>query len=193
MFVQVFHGKLGDPDLWVRQVQKWRSDIRPKTTGFLGFTTGITADNYAITVVRFESAEKARVDSDLPEQGEWFAEASKAFAGEITFHDCPQVDVLLGGGSDRAGFVQVMQGRAKDQDHMRSRGPAMEPELRKIRPDIIGGTRAWHGDSGGFTQVMYFTSAEEAHKNEQVMAESPLFHDFMAEMDRLEAEEEQGD
>ena len=183
MFVQVFQAKVRDADLWARRVATWRKEIRPKTTGFLGFTSGVTADGEMITVVRFKSSEAAKVDNDLPEQGAWFEETTKAFDGAVTFHDCQEVDEILGGGSDEAGYVQVMQGRAKDQENMRGRGPEMEPELRKIRPDIIGGTLAWHGDGGGFTQVMYFTSAEEAHKNEKAMAESPLFHEFMAQMD----------
>jgi hypothetical protein len=136
-----------------------------------------------ITAVRFKSPEAAKVDNDLPEQGAWFEETTKAFDGEVTFHDCQEVDEILGGGSDTAGYVQVMQGRAKDQQQMRSRTPDMEPELSKIRPDVIGGTLAWHGDGGGFTQVMYFTSAEEAHKNEQAMAETPFFQEFMSQID----------
>src|SRR5437773_10555 len=138
MFVQVFQAKVQDADLWARRVATWREEIRPKTTGFLGFTSGVTADGQMITVVRFKSAEAAKVDNDLPEQGAWFEETTKAFDGEVTFHDCQEVDEILGGGSDKAGYVQVMQGRTKDQEHMRSRGPEMEPELRKIRPDNIG-------------------------------------------------------
>ena len=66
---------------------------------------------------------------------------------------------------------------------MRKRRPEMEPELRTLRPDVLGGTLAWHGDGGNFTQVMYFTSAAEAHKNEQAMAKSPFFQEFMAQLD----------
>ena len=71
---------------------------------------------------------------------------TRASTGEVTFHDCRDVDVLLDGGSDDAGFVQIMQGRAKDQADMRSRQSAIEPALREVRPDLLGGTIAWHGD-----------------------------------------------
>jgi hypothetical protein len=182
MFVQVFQAKVRDADLWARQVERWRAEIRPKTSGFLGFTSGVTADGDMITVVRFESPEAAKVDNDLPEQGAWFEETSKAFDGEVTFHDCRDVDVLLDGGSDAAGFVQIMQGRAKDQADMRSRQSAIEPALREVRPDLLGGTIAWHGD-GGFTQVAYFTSQPEARKNEQAMATSAVFEEFMSLID----------
>lgn len=135
-----------------------------------------------ITVVRFDSEERARVDSDLPEQGAWFEETSKAFDGEITFHDCPQVDILLGGGSDQAGFVQVMQARAKDPQEMRRLQTEIETELRQVRTDLLGATIAWHND-GGFTQASYFTSEQEARANEQSMASSAVFEKFMSQIE----------
>ena len=182
MFVQVFQAKIRDADLWARQVEKWRTEIQPKTTGFLGFTSGISADGYMITVVRFKSQETAQIDNDLPEQGAWFEETSKAFDGEVTFHDCREVDVLLDGGSNDAGFVQVMQGRAKDQEQMRTQEKEMQSELHKVRPDLIGGITAWHGD-GDFTQVAYFTSEQETRQNEQAMAQSPVYEQFMSLID----------
>lgn len=182
MFVQVFQGQLADADLWRRQSAIWRSQIRPKTKGFLGFTSGITASGYAITMARFTSQELAAADSDLPEQGAWFEQTSKAFDGEVIFHDCKDVDLMLGGGSDQAGFVQFMQGRSLDQQAMRTSNPEMESELRRLRPDLIGGVVAWHGD-GGFTQASYFTSEAEARKNERAMAESAMFSEYMKLLD----------
>jgi hypothetical protein len=182
MFVQVFQARVRDADAWARRVEAWRREIRPKTTGFLGFTSGVTANGDMITVVRFTSEETAKVDSDLAEQGAWFEETSKALDGEVTFHDCRDVDVLLDGGSDDAGFVQIMQGRAKDQEQMRAREKDMETELRKVRPDLIGATMAWHGD-GTFTQAAYFTSEQDARKNEQAMAQSSVFQQFMSMID----------
>ena len=182
MFVQVFQAKIRDADLWARRVATWRKEIRPKTTGFLGFTSGVTSDGEMITVVRFKSEESAKVDNDLAEQGAWFEETTKAFDGEVIFHDCREVDVLFDGGSDAAGFVQVMQGRAKDQEEMRSQEREMEPELRKVRPDLIGGMIAWHGD-GGFTEVVYFPSEEAARKGEAAMPNTPVLETFMSLID----------
>ena len=182
MFVQVVQAKVRDADLWAKQAERWRTEIKPNATGFVGSTSGVTADGDMITVVRFESEEAAKANSDRPEQGAWLEETAKAFDGGATFHDCRDVDVVLDGGSNDAKFVQVMQGRAKDQQRMRNQQREMEPELRKVRPDLMGATMAWHGD-GGFTQVAYFASEQEARKNEQAMAQSPVLQQFMSQID----------
>ncbi len=77
------------------------------------------------------------------------------------------MDVALGGGSNDAGFVQVFQGRAKDQAQLRGRLGELESQLRERRPDILGLVVAWHGDGGGFTQAVYFTSEAAAREGEQ--------------------------
>jgi hypothetical protein len=182
MFIQVYQVKLRDADLWTRQLETWRREIKPKTTGFIGLTSGVTADNYVIVVVRFESEEAANVDNNLPEQGAWFEQASRAFDGELVAHKCREVDVLLDGGSNDAGFVQIMQGRAKNQQQMRDQTREMGTELRTIRPDLIGATVAWHGD-GGLTETAYFTSEQDARQNEQAMARSSFYERFMSMID----------
>jgi hypothetical protein len=181
MFVQVIQGQLVDVDLWRSTGETWRTQLKPKSVGFLGSTSGVTAGGYAITMARFESESAARANSVLPEQDEWFAQVAKAYDGEVTFHDCSEVDLLFGGGSDQAGFVQIIQGRAKDQAAMRAGGPN-EDELHKLRPDLLGGVIAWHGD-GAFTQASYFTSEREARENEKAMADSPMMGEFMALID----------
>ena len=67
---------------------------------------------------------------------------------------------------------------------------SMEDQLGEARPDILGGTMAWHGDSGDFTQIMYFRSADQAHAAEgstnadvdneyrNMMATEPTFIDL---------------
>ena len=184
MFVQVIQGQVADVDLWRSAGNTWRTQIKPTVKGFLGSTSGVTAGGYAITIARFESEAAARANSDRPEQGEWFQQMAKAYDGEITFHDCKDVDILFAGGSDQAGFVQVIQGRAKDQAAMRAGAGANEDELRKLRPDLIGAVIAWHGD-GTYTQTSYFTSEADARENEKAMADSPMMSQFMELMDGI--------
>lgn len=165
MFVQVMRGKVADAALLQRQMDTWRSDLKPGAIGFLGSTSGVTPEGVAVTVARFESAAAAEANGARPQQSSWWAETAPAFDGEVTFIDCSDVDLLFDGGSDAAGFVQVMEGRALDPQAMRAAARAMEDDLHKARPDILGGIVAWHGDRD-FTQVVYFTSQADARKGE---------------------------
>ena len=179
MLIQVIEGKVKDADLLRRQMERWRGELKPGASGYLGSTGGITADGRGITLARFESEQAAKANSDRPEQGAWWNETAKAFDGPATFHDCREVDLLLGGGSNDAGFVQIIQGRAKNESEMRKRVSELEGQLRERRPDILGMMLAWHGD-GGFTQAVYFTSEENARRQEQATEQDQLRQEYMS-------------
>jgi len=181
MFVQVIEGKIKDPDLFRRQGERWRKELKPGAKGYLGHTGGITADGVAVDVVRFESEADARANSDRAEQGAWWNETEKAYDGPVTFIESADTDVLFGGGSNAAGFVQIMKGKANDAAAFREWGKEHEGDIRKIRPDLIGGLDVYQPD-GSFVSVTYFTSEAEARKNEKTMAESPLMGEFMSHM-----------
>ncbi|HEV7887542.1 MAG TPA: hypothetical protein VGO92_08280 [Acidimicrobiales bacterium] len=183
MLIQVITGKVADADLLQRQGDRWQAEIKPGAAGFLGVTRGVTPDGRAITVARFESEAAAAANSDRPEQSAWWNETAKGYDGDVVFQNCTEVDTMLGGGSNEAGFVQVMQGRAKDQAEMRKQIPELEASLREERPDHLGMVIAWHGDGGGFTTVNYFTSEAEARKHEASTEASPLRERFMTLMD----------
>ncbi len=118
MFVQIIEGRVADREALHRQMDRWRNELRPGATGFLGSTSGVTDDGYGFAVARFESAAAAKANSDRPEQGQWWAETEKAFGGEVRFTDSEDVETFLAGGSDDAGFVQVMKGSAnRDRLH----------------------------------------------------------------------------
>ena len=71
------------------------------------------------------------------------------------------------GGSDDAGFVQVMEGHTSDADRMREMMQRYADEMHELRPEIIGATIALHGD-GAFVETVYFTSEAEARKRESM-------------------------
>src|SRR5207253_2270658 len=119
-----------------------------------------------------------RANSTNELQTAWWNETAKAYDGEPTFHDTSDVDTVLGGGSDQAGFVQVVQGRAMDATAMRSRVREMVPELKSSRPDILGMTIAWHGD-GGFTQAVYFRSEAETRQMEKATENDDMRRQYM--------------
>ena len=182
MFIQVIQGTVTDPEALKRSLARWQSEIKPGAKGFLGSTGGVTADGRGITIVRFESEEAAQANSNRPEQGAWWGEASKAFGDDVTFHDCREVDTAFGGGTDKAGFVQVIQGHTSNQAELRRVGLESEDAMRALRPDVLGMVIGWHGD-GGFTQVVYFTSQEAARAGEAGMQDSELMKEYSSLMD----------
>jgi hypothetical protein len=170
MFVQVMQGKVNDPALMKQRMDDWVERVRPGAIGFLGSTGGMAPDGTFFVAARFESPEAAQANSGRSEQSRWWEDTERVFDGEVTFHDCSQVDQMLSGGSDAAGFVQVIQGRAVDPQRLRDVGEAQLPELSARRPDILGGVVAWHDDDpSAFTQLVYFRSEQEARTGEQTM------------------------
>lgn len=168
MFMQIIQGKVRDAAQMQQQLERWRTDVKPGAIGFLGSTGGITDDGQLIVMARFESEAAAQANSQRPEQGAWWAQTEPVFDGEPTFTDCTEVDTMMGGGSDGAGFVQIMSGRAKDPAAMRAMSESMDEELRGMRPDILGGLVGWHGDRY-FTQAIYFITEDAARKGETEM------------------------
>lgn len=166
MFIQVMRGTVTDRAELRAMLDRWLAELAPHATGWLGTTCGVTADDTFIALVRFESEPAARANSDRPEQHQWWMETSKLFAGDVTFHDCRETSTFLRGGSDEAGFVQVMQGRSDNLERLRELDREMD-QYAGFRPDLIGGVTALHGD-GGFTQAAYFTSEAEARKGEKI-------------------------
>jgi hypothetical protein len=184
MFVQVITGKVGDVDAMDRAADRWEAEVKPGATGYLGTTNGVTDDGRFVTLVRFESADAARRNSERPEQGAWWSEMS-THVSDVVFHDCSRVETILGGGSDDAAFVQVMQGRMKDRakaEALLAKMPEAEAMLKGSRPDVIGEVIAIHDDGDTYTDVVYFNSESEARANEskEMPAET---QEFMAQFD----------
>jgi hypothetical protein len=166
MFVQVIKGRASDPDAVRRYGARWREEVRPGAVGFVGSTAGVADDGTFIAIARFEDEASARANSERPEQGAWWEEMTKYLDGEPTFRESSDVATLFGGGSDTAGFVQVMEGSVSD----RAKAEALETDelleqLRAARPDLIGSHRVWF-PGGEFVDAAYFTSEEDARKGE---------------------------
>ncbi len=111
MFAQIIRGKTFDPWAVRPLVDRWLKELAPGATGWLGTTSGVADDNQLFVLVRFESEEDARANSDRPEQGEWRAEIETLFDGAPTFRDGSEVFVETRGDLGSAGFVQVRMGR----------------------------------------------------------------------------------
>ena len=181
MFVQTITGKVRDRDRFVREAERWPAELKPGAKGYLGCTWGIAADGTAFMAARFESADAAKHNADRPEQGEWWKQMEPALDAP-EFQDCAMVDTMMGGGSDDAGFVQVIVGRVKDEASARTMLQGAEAQLTTTRPDILGMTMAWHGDGGGFTQLVYFRSEDAARTGERDDSGSDVDRDYQEMM-----------
>jgi hypothetical protein len=164
MFAQIIRAKVSDPAAVRPVVDRWMKELGPNATGWLGSTSGVTEDGQLFVLVRFESEEAARANSDKPEQGKWWAEMEKLFDGEAAFQDSNDVQVDTSGDPDAAGFVQVMSGQVTDPERVKQL-MADQPDMRALRPDILGSVTVNH-DEGKWTMVIYFKSEAEAREGE---------------------------
>lgn len=161
MFIQVLQGRALDRAGIQRQLDRWLEELSPGAEGWLGSTAGVTDEDRFIGSFRFDSEELAQRNSDRTEQTQWWNEMSK-FLDTARFRNCPLVDVYKAGGSDDAGFVQVIESRVLDREGYRNAHTGLGATPRD---DVIGGLVAWEGSH--FTEVVYFTSEEDARKGEQ--------------------------
>jgi len=167
MFIQVIQGQCRDADRLHQLSDEWRDTLGSSAAGWLGGTYGVTDEGQFVAVVRFESREAATANSTRPEQGAWWSKMQECFEGEVTFHDCDDAMLFLGGGSDDAGFVQVIQGKLSDAERFRRFMSQPMDALHEARPEILGGTIAIEPD-GTSTETIAFTSEEAARKGEAI-------------------------
>lgn len=165
MFVQVVEGRTSDAEALMALGERWQEDVRPGAVGYLGVTAGVTADGRAVAIVRFEDEASARANSARAEQTAWFEQMAKVYDGEPSFTESSDVTEWMGGGSNDAGFVQVMKSTGVDRATVERMDDAFEP-FAKERPDLLGGLRIWTGPDSCI-DVAYFTSEAEARKGEQ--------------------------
>jgi hypothetical protein len=172
VFIQIIQGKCTRQDELRALADQWREEMAPAASGWLGGTYGFTDDDQFVGIIRFESREAAMRNSERPEQGAWAERMSALIDGPVEYHDCDDVTLMLDGGSDDAGFVQVIRGKVDD--------PAMikklmgdSDQLHELRPEILGATLAIEAD-GTFTETVAFTDEASAREGEsKEMPEMP--------------------
>lgn len=144
-----------DKEGLLRQLERWERELR--LGGFRGSTSGITEEGRLFALARFESEEAAQHNSDRAEQSAWCAETEKTLE-DANFQKGVKVIAMRGGGSNDAGFVQVMRGRVLDaakMDELWSRVGEFEATMASHRPDVIGDITVVHAD-GSYTDAVYF-------------------------------------
>jgi hypothetical protein len=85
--------------------------------------------------------------------------------GPVEFHDCDDVMLFMDGGSDQAGFVQVIEGKVDDPGRIKAM-LADTTMLHEMRPEIIGGTLAIEAD-GSFIETIAFRDEDSAREGEK--------------------------
>lgn len=165
MFIQIIQGRCTRQDELHAVLDRWPQELGPGAEGWLGGTYGFTDDGMFVAVVRFENRELAMANSQRPEQAAWAEEMMACFDGPVEFHDCDDVVLLFDGGSDDAGFVQIIRGKVDDPERLRRLMTADQTELKRMRPEILGATLAIEPD-GTFTETVAFTDEASARNGE---------------------------
>lgn len=164
MFIQIIQGRCSRPEDLRRLLDQWNDELAPGATGWLGGTYGMTDDGVFVGMVRFDSRESAMANSARPEQDEWWSRAQQCFDGPVEFHDSEDVTLMLDGGSDDAGFVQVIRGRVDDPERLKQM-MADTDMIHEARPEILGATLALEED-GTFIETVFFTDEDSARRGE---------------------------
>ena len=165
MFIQIIQGRCTRQDELRALVESWPEELGSGATGWLGGTYGFTDDDQFVGIVRFESREAAMANSARPEQGEWAERLMALMDGAPEFHDSDDVTLMMDGGSDSAGFVQVIRGRVAEPHRLKALMTDTDM-LHEMRPDIIGASLAFE-DDGTFTETISFTSESAAREGER--------------------------
>ncbi|HET8602663.1 MAG TPA: hypothetical protein VFM09_01940 [Marmoricola sp.] len=146
-------------------VDDWSTAMAARD-GWLGGTYGFTEDGRFVGVVRYESAAaREELMRDEASKAGWEA-ALACCEGDLETHQSEDVTMMLRGGSDDAGFVQVMRGHIGESDrfaHLAS--DEMTSMLHEARPEIIGATMAIEPD-GTFVETIAFTDEPSARRGE---------------------------
>ena len=165
MFIQVIQGKCTKQDELRALTDEWEERLASGADGWLGGTYGFTDDETFFGVVRFEDREAAMANSNRPEQGAWAERMAALFDGSVEFHDSDDVTLLFNGGSDEAGFVQIIRGKVDGSARLRAVMTSDPEGLHAMRPDILGATLAIEED-GTYTETVAFTDEESARSGE---------------------------
>jgi hypothetical protein len=166
VFIQIMQARCTRQDEMRQVIDEASAGLADKT-GWLGGTFGFTDDGRFVGVVRFESEEACRELTGSETAKAWLERARELCDEPVEVHESGDVTMVLEGGSDSAGFVQVMRGRIADQDRFRHlSSDEMMTMLHEMRPEVIGATLAVEPD-GTFTETVAFTDESSARRGEQ--------------------------
>jgi hypothetical protein len=174
MFVQVIEGGVRDRAGAREVLDRWQRELAPTAPGWLGATAGVADDGQLVLAARFADREQAMRNSARPEQGAWWDELVKHFDAAPAVYDCSTVALWGEGGSDDAGFVQVIAADVVDGERLRAALAGLEQAPPPAeRPDVIGGLFLVPDDDRRAFEIVYFTTEDEARRGEAAMQTEP--------------------
>lgn len=167
MYIQMVQGACTRQDEMRGLVDDWCGRMADQP-GWLGGTYGFTDDDRFVGVVRYDSRDACATWCARPEAAMLWAGAETMFDSACEIHESEDVSMMFEGGSDDAGFVQVMRGQVGDADFLRamSTDTEMTTMLHQARPDILGATMLIE-DDGSFTETIAFTDESSARTGER--------------------------
>jgi hypothetical protein len=177
VFIQMVQGPCSRQVEMRMLVDRWCTRMADRP-GWLGGTYGFTDDDRFMGIVRYDSEAACRDYGAEPDAGLWWAEAMELMDGDCEVHQSGDVTMMLDGGSDDAGFVQVMRGHVGNADLLRKMtgGTDMTNMLHAARPEIIGSTLAIEED-GSFIETVAFTDEMAARRGEQIQMPEEITQD----------------
>ena len=169
MFIQIIQGQVHAAGRAPRAGATAGADeLGPGADGWLGGTYGFTDDDLFVggRPLRVDARPRCATPSG-PSRPAWAEQMMALFDGPVEFHDCDDVTLLMDGGSDDAGFVQVIRGKVDDPAPAQGDADRRHrPMLHEMRPEILGATLAIEPD-GTFTETVAFTDEASARSGER--------------------------
>ena len=121
MFIQIIQGKCTRQDELRAMAERWRRRARPRRRRLARRHLRLHRRRH---VPRRGPLRVARgrdgATPQRPEQGAWAEQMMALMDGPVEFHDCDDVTLMMDGGSDQAGFVQVIRGKVDDPDRLKA-------------------------------------------------------------------------
>ena len=151
--------------------------------GWLGGTYGFTDSGRFLGIVRYESRAAWTECCSAADAGMWWAAAEEVFDAMPEIHESEDVTMMFDGGSDDAGFVQVMRGQVGNPDKLRRilTDQDMTSMLHQARPEILGATLMME-DDGSFTETIAFTDEDSARRGESMEMPAEVAADLQEAM-----------
>jgi hypothetical protein len=163
MFAQVVQGRTTQPKALGTAFGRWMEELAAGAVGWLGTSGGVTGDGRVIALIRFDSAAAADRNAQRPDQGARWTETEALCSGRVLVRGTDDVEVH--GDVDRAGFVQVVQGRSSDLARVKEL-EARDRAMASFRPDVLGSVAVWF-DDGLWTLFVYCVSEAAARAGER--------------------------